>query len=1488
MVRLRACALACALCAFLLPGKVSAQTIEWTNGDGTGLWSDALNWSTPPTFWSYDYFPPDSFDSIDFNLSNLTGGGPYTTTVDGPDYVQSLTIEGTGGLTIDSAPYYWGSYIVIEGSLTDSSSGPVAISAQILGPGAVIVNGGSQLVLTSPDSHYSGGTTVTSGTIAIGASGDGGYLYGVSTGPIGTGTLTLGDGTGLTTVDSNPYTLGNNIYLSGSGTVHLMQGVSGGNLTLNGNINGSANIEIAASGNSSANEVSLTSPNSFFAGVTVDAGNTTLFIAASSTGGSGFDVDSGPVGFGTLTLGDGTNLATAAYGITSIGNDILLSGTGTVTLEKGTFGDVTLTGDISGAAGLEVTAYSQVTLKSSDSNFGGGVTVDSGDADVPTTLVIGGSSSSLSGSVVNGPVGTGTLSLGDDTTLTTTDGSPYEVDNNIALTGTGTVYLLGGSQGGNLTLGGQITGSAGLEIPVSNGSVGNTIGFSSATSTFSGGILVDDYPGYPLTTLVIGASSTTGSGGIVTMGPLGTGTLVLDPDTTVTTNNNANTYTIGNNIQLNNNYDSDNNVYLLGTKGGNLNLSGTITGEYDNSLQVMPSTLGNPPSVVVLSSPNSMFGGGVRVEQPGEDDNSSTLVIGASSSGYPGGVTSGPLGTGELMLGVGSTLSTNSSSIPYTIANAISIPYENGDADTSVTLLGASSGGTLILTGWISGDAGIDIPATTSGVNTVTLTNHNSDFTGGVSLGEAEDDDNAPELIIGASSSGGPGNVTSGPLGTGTLTMGAGSTLMTNSSSTPYTIDNAITLVYDPDDFTNTVNLLGTGAGGNLTLTGAITGNAGLEIEALTGVGNTLTLTSGNSTFSGGVFVHDAEDTESGTTLIIGASSVGSPGSVTSGPLGTGALTIGAGSTLTTDSSSTPFTLANPISLFYDSDDIRTSVILLGTGLGGNLTLSGSISGSGVLKVAAGGSGTNTVTLSSPTSDFNGGVTVDGTNDPSDRATLVVGANVSGPGGGIPVSGPLGTGTLTLGNYATLLTPPSTPIEILNNIALGNGTANSVSVTLGSASSGQLLLLGTIADDGGPGALVIDGPVNLQGSNTYTGGTTINATSVTIGSNTGLGYGAATATNSTLNFTSASPTVSYSHFVSSVVNFTGMSPELYRATLQSATTINFEAGSSPSVVDLVSDAHYSNNAINLGSGASTSLTFQVDGQTQYNGSIVGNGSLDVTTGSEFGVLELGPYQIGSNNYTGGTNVSGNTLLVAGNNFALGSGLVTVDRGGAFGAAAGVTIANPISIPNDGAGIGGFGTLSPSTPQFLVIQSGSFVTGGSGTIGYGVSTPTGPIIGTLSLGPGISSLVLGTGGMLQFSIMNAGGNPGTDFSQISVSGNVNITASPGNDFTIQLVGVDSAGYGIGTANSFNPAMSYSWTLLSAASITNFNAADFVVDSTSFFSNSTGTGSFFVTDTGTSLVLDFTPVPEPSTWALMACGVCALAALVPRRRLRQGFE
>ena len=116
--------------------------------------------------------------------------------------------------------------------------------------------------------------------------------------------------------------------------------------------------------------------------------------------------------------------------------------------------------------------------------------------------------------------------------------------------------------------------------------------------------------------------------------------------------------------------------------------------------------------------------------------------------------------------------------------------------------------------------------------------------------------------------------------------------------------------------------------------------------------------------------------------------------------------------------------------------------------------------------------------------------------------------------------------------------------------------------------------------------------------------------------------------------------------------------------------------------------------------------------------------------------------------------------------------------------------------------------------------------------------------------------------------------------ITANGGIDLSGATANSITFNVVSANSTGGSAPTLN-FNPASSYSWTFANASSITGFNAADFNII-TSGFTNSTGGGSFSVSEVGNNLDLNFTPVPEPSTWVLMGAGTLALGFAALRRR------
>ncbi|MBX3750493.1 MAG: PEP-CTERM sorting domain-containing protein [Opitutaceae bacterium] len=179
----------------------------------------------------------------------------------------------------------------------------------------------------------------------------------------------------------------------------------------------------------------------------------------------------------------------------------------------------------------------------------------------------------------------------------------------------------------------------------------------------------------------------------------------------------------------------------------------------------------------------------------------------------------------------------------------------------------------------------------------------------------------------------------------------------------------------------------------------------------------------------------------------------------------------------------------------------------------------------------------------------------------------------------------------------------------------------------------------------------------------------------------------------------------------------------------------------------------------------------------------------------------------------------------------------------------------------------------------------------------------PVIGAnVTVAPGLANegpigrlrfdeLTLASGGTLEWNLRDASGEgpAGWDLISIVADTTLYITATSDERFSIKIITLQANGTA-GQAANFDPSQAYSWMVIESYSTVGFDPAKFSVDF-SQFANSTEldgrNGTFTLSlggEYGESLMLNFVPVPEPSTYALLGLGLGVVAWSAWRRRRR----
>jgi autotransporter-associated beta strand protein len=430
-------------------------------------------------------------------------------------------------------------------------------------------------------------------------------------------------------------------------------------------------------------------------------------------------------------------------------------------------------------------------------------------------------------------------------------------------------------------------------------------------------------------------------------------------------------------------------------------------------------------------------------------------------------------------------------------------------------------------------------------------------------------------------------------------------------------------------------------------------------------------------------------------------------------------------------------------------------------------------------------------------------------------------------------TGPLAVDTPAYDGMVSFNTNGTVP----NDIHLNWGTLNIVPDEV------AVILSGTISGAGRLAVLGLDeAEVTLAGNNSYEGGSHFgDRAEITATSNTALGTGS-------LNLTEGA-----------AIHFTSPNPVI--GTLaQGSSYFPFDSEGQK-------DA-----ALLLEAGGLQTLTIVQDFRAHFQGAILQNGS---TTGavvlSGGGTLSLGGGNVDGTNpgtpYSGGTTINDGTLIAA-SATAVGTGTITLNGPNASLAVdPGVILTNPIAFGALGGVLGGTGTFASPI-----------------SVGPSVILAPGDSPGVLTF---TSGLTLAGGGSLEFEIQSASASAGVGYDLVSIStGTLAITATPAQPFTILLTSLDSLG-DAGPVTDFSAGTGYSWILFEGngvGGISGFAANKFNLDLEGF-ANPLGGGVFSfsqgVHGPNPAIYLHFSPVPEPSTYALLAMGAAAIGLLRRRR-------
>ena len=1092
-------------------------------------------------------------------------------------------------------------------TLNQASGGDVAFEGVVSNGG--IDKQGDGILILDGNNTYAGGTTLTGGTLAV-----------THDNALGTGGLTIANGTTFAGFDGNR-NIANAITVSG-------------NFTIDGDTDpdmGAMDIEMLISGTVDLGGATRT--------VTVNT-NTLAEAEISGVISNGGLVKDGPgllILTGNNTYAGGTTLNSDSL---ALAHDNAL-GTGALTIEDGT----TLIGlDANRTINNAVTVNGDFTID-------GDPNPDMGDPDIEFLL---------SGNVDLGGA-TRTITVNDNTLAEAELGGVVS-NGGLTKAGAGELILSGANtytgtttvNAGEVTLdGGAAIADTGAVVLADTAGVVLALEASETIGSLSGGGASGGNVDLGVNTLTVGDGTNTTYGGVISgaggsLAKAGTGTLTLSSANTYTggTSLNAGTLAIGDDASLGaggltiGNGTTVHGVGMERIIANNVTVGGDFAITSDDIMDFTGTVdLGGATRVITLvqaSGGDSAFEG--VISNGGIDKQGDGILILDGNNTYAGGTTltagtlelghNNALGTGGLTIEAGTSVVGTGATL--NISNALTV---NGN----FTIDGISDPdpGDPV-TGMVF-SSGVDLGAAT---RTITVNDNNlnsAELSGVISNGSLTKAGSGALILSGANTY------------TGTTTINAGAVTLNGGAAID---DTGAVVLADTAGVSLTLGAsetIGSLAGG-----GSSGGNLNLG-------GNTLTTGDATNTAFGGVISGTGGLVKQGSGMLTLGGVNTFNGSVT---LNAGTLVAGSGSDMT---GSVTFNLAGGT---FQNSSGQLVDFSSPTTISGNTTLAGedAIGMGGATDL---GGATRTLTITNTGGVNVTGVVSNGGIDKQGTGTLKLGGTNTYAGGTTLTTGTLeigsdaalGTGAFSIGN-GTTVHGVGMAREIANSVTVGGDftiTSDGVmdisgTVDLGAAT--RVITVGTGGDAAFDGVVSnggIDkqgaGTLILAGNNTYAGNTTLTSGTLTVGHNNALGTGGLTVAASTT---------------------LGAEGTL---TLTNALTVNGDFTIAGDPADPTSSLTLT-SGIDLSANRQITVTNNVD--ATLSGVISESGGARSLTIAGDRTVTLS----GANTYTGGTSLTGGTLLV-GDDAALGTGALTLSAGTSLGGVGGTrTLTNAVTANGD--------------------------------------------------------------------------------------------------------------------------------------------------------------------------------------------------------------